>query len=127
MTDTNTDPTTPGTSQLLSDRLYDWVKKLVQIVIPAVSSAYFAFAQILGLPNAEKVVGCLAVLATLLGSLLALSKKSYVDSGAKYDGGIVVTQDQETGVKLYTLELDMNPDEISAKQDITFKVVNPDQ
>jgi hypothetical protein len=41
----------------------------------------------------------------------------------KVDGYIIITED-ETGKKMFTLEIDMNPDEIANMDYITFKVTD---
>jgi hypothetical protein len=75
---------------MLSDKYYNIVKQLVQLVLPAVGSLYFGLAQIWDLPNAEKVVGTLALVSTFLGVLLRLSTRSYNASMAGYGGEKVI-------------------------------------
>lgn len=106
---------------LLSSSVYDLLKKVVQIVLPAVASLYFSLAQIWGLPAAEAVVGSLALLATFFGVLLGLSSWSYHAVEAKTDGQIVIMED-ESGKKIYSLELDGDPNEIDLKERVAFKV-----
>lgn len=65
----------------LKDGTYDKLKWAAQIVLPALGAAYFGLARIWGLPFAEEVVGSLAVVGTLLGTLLGLSVKGYEGDG----------------------------------------------
>lgn len=106
---------------LLSSGVYDSLKKVVQIVLPAIASLYFSLAQIWGLPAAEQVVGTLAILATFFGILLTLSSWSYHAVEAVTDGEIVVMVD-ESGKKIYSLELNSDPTEIDQKTTVSFKV-----
>ena len=61
----------------MNDKLYDILKYICQIGLPALATFYFTVAQILGLPYAEQVVGVIAALTTLLGSLLGISSYHY--------------------------------------------------
>ncbi len=106
---------------VFSDKTYSAAKKLVQVILPALSSLYFGLASVWGLSNAEQVVGTLAVITTFLGVCLGISTKQYESSGAAYDGQIVVTT-PEIGPKLFSLQLDNNPEDIENKKSITFKV-----
>lgn len=115
--DLNVSPPKP----LLSSSVYDSLKKVVQIVLPAVASLYFTLAQIWGLPAAEQVVGTLAIVATFCGVLLGLSSWSYHAVEAKTDGQIVIMTD-ESGKKIYSLELDGDPNDIDQKDKVAFKV-----
>ena len=74
----------------LSNKVYDVLKWIVVIVLPALSAAYFALAGIWNLPYAEQVVGTVAVITTLLGALLGLSTASYNKSEDSYDGKLLV-------------------------------------
>lgn len=61
----------------LSNEVYDILKWVVMIVLPAIGAAYFSLAQIWGLPMAEEVVGTITIITTFLGALLGLSSKQY--------------------------------------------------
>lgn len=106
---------------MLSDGTYSLGKRAVQVYIPAVSSLYFGLGSIWGLPAVEQVVGTLAVVATFLGVCLGLSSKQYDASEAAYDGKVVV-ETNDTGNKLFSLELDGDPAEIEQKSAVSFKV-----
>lgn len=109
---------------MLSDGFYAFGKKLVQLVIPAVSSLYFALASIWHLPAAGQVVGTLAVLATFLGTLLHISSTQYDASGAKYDGNLVVTPDPQGEGKTFSFELNDHPSALVDKKEVSFKVAD---
>lgn len=106
----------------LSGELYDILKFLAQILLPAIGTLYFALAGIWNFPDAEKVIGSITAVDTFLGVLLGLSSYAYNNSGAKYDGSIVVSEDVERGKKVFTLELSSDPLEIEAKDEVTFKI-----
>lgn len=58
--------------------MYDFLKWVAQILLPAIGTLYFALANIWGLPNAEQVVGTITALDTFLGVLLGISNSIYL-------------------------------------------------
>lgn len=61
----------------LSNKVYDILKWIAMIFIPAVSALYFGLSQIWGFPYGEEIVGTLAVIDTFLGALLGISSSKY--------------------------------------------------
>lgn len=113
---------TQGRLGLLTNQVYDTIKNVVIIVIPAVSTFYLTIAKLWDLPGAEAVVGTLGALALLLGSLLKLSKRSYDVSDEKYDGEIIL-KTTEQGRVVQRVEANGTFDEIAAKGEVLYKVV----
>lgn len=107
----------------LTDKVYNFLKWFTLLFLPAFSAAYFSLSDIWGLPNAEKVVGTCAILATFIGALLGLSTKNFT---APVQGQIVVSYNPETDKTMYSLDLDRDPETISDMDTVSFKVVNPD-
>lgn len=106
---------------ILPEKLYNWVKWLVQIVLPAVSAFYVGLAALYDWTGSDKVVGTIALLTVFLGSLLGISSKNYRNSDEPYDGTMLVTTSPE-GKKTVSLQLDGDPHEISEKRSVAFKV-----
>lgn len=61
----------------MNDRLYDILKWVVMIVIPALTTAYVGLAAIWAFPYAEEIAKTSAVICTLLGALLGISTAEY--------------------------------------------------
>ena len=61
----------------LHNKVYDVMKWIVMIVLPALSAFYVALAPVWGWPYAEEVVGTIAVVTTFLGALLGISTVQY--------------------------------------------------
>ena len=61
----------------MSNKVYDILKFMAQIVLPAIGTLYFALAGIWNLPYGEQVVGTITAVDTFLGALLGLSSMSY--------------------------------------------------
>ena len=64
---------------IMSDRTYDILKWIAQIVLPGIATLYFTLSQIWGLPFGEKVVGTITAVDVFLGLLLGLSSKAFHD------------------------------------------------
>lgn len=61
----------------MSNKTYDILKFVAQILLPALGTLYFALASIWGLPKGEEVVGTIVALDTFLGALLGISTSNY--------------------------------------------------
>ena len=61
----------------MSNKLYDVLKYIAQIVLPALGALYFGLSSIWGLPYGEEIVGTIAVIDTFLGALLGISTAQY--------------------------------------------------
>ena len=61
----------------MSNKTYDILKFIAQIVLPAVGTFYFALASIWGLPYGEEIVGTITAVDALLGALLGISTVNY--------------------------------------------------
>jgi len=61
----------------MSSKVYDILKYIAQIALPALGAFYFALSQIWGLPYGEQIVGTIAAVDTLLGVLLGISTYNY--------------------------------------------------
>lgn len=65
---------------MLNNRLYDVLKYIAQIVLPAIATLYFALSQIWGLPYGEEIVGTITAVDCFLGALLGISNVQYKKS-----------------------------------------------
>ena len=61
----------------MSDKVYDVLKWIALILIPAIGTLYFALAGIWELPYAEAIVGTLTAVDTFLGAILGISTSMY--------------------------------------------------
>lgn len=61
----------------MSNSMYDKLKWIAQILLPAVGTLYFALAQIWGFPYAEQIVGTITAVDCFLGALLGISTALY--------------------------------------------------
>lgn len=61
----------------IPDKVYDILKWIVLIVIPALTTCYVALAGIWGFPFADEVAKTSAAICTLLGAILGISTAQY--------------------------------------------------
>ncbi len=61
----------------MSNKVYDVLKWVAQILLPALGTLYFALASIWGLPYAEEIVGTITAIDAFLGVLLGISTHNY--------------------------------------------------
>ena len=64
----------------MSNKVYDILKYIAQIVLPACATLYFALAGIWNLPFKEEIVGTITAIDTFLGILLGISSMKYVNT-----------------------------------------------
>lgn len=62
---------------MMSNKVYDVLKYIAQIVLPALATLYFALAQIWGLPYGEQIVGTITAVDAFLGAILRISTIQY--------------------------------------------------
>jgi hypothetical protein len=62
---------------MLSDKMYNILKWVALIFLPAVGTLYFTLAGIWGFPYGEEIVGTITALDTFLGILLGISNVKY--------------------------------------------------
>lgn len=61
----------------LPSKVYDILKWVDLIVLPALGTAYAGLATIWGFPYPEEITGTIMVVCTLLGALLGISSSTY--------------------------------------------------
>ncbi len=61
----------------MSNKVYDVLKFIAQILLPALGTLYFALAKIWGFPYAAEIVGTISAVDAFLGALLGISTAQY--------------------------------------------------
>ena len=61
----------------MNDKVYDALKWIALVCLPAIGTLYFALAGIWGFPYAEEVVGTITAIDTFLGVLLGIASTTY--------------------------------------------------
>jgi hypothetical protein len=105
---------------ILPAKLYDVVKYLVMIVIPAASTFYATLGTINNWDNVTNVTVTLAALATLLGALIGISTKNYNNTD-RFVGETWLKPTDEGWKRVFNV----TSEEIDpGRKEITFKVVD---
>lgn len=73
-------------------RTYDRLKFGALIVLPALSTLYFALSEIWKLPYGFQVVGTITALDLFLGAILGFSSQQYYKSGSNFDGELKMVE-----------------------------------
>ena len=95
----------------LSNKAYDTLKWIAQILLPGLGTLYFALSYIWGPPYCEQVVGTLSAVTVFIGMLLGLS-------AAKYPGDGTIKMQGAT----YKTKLSIPIDELTEKKSVVLKV-----
>lgn len=62
---------------MLPNKVYDVLKWIAQLFLPALGTLYFALSAIWGLPYGEQIVGTVTAVDTFLGVILGISSSKY--------------------------------------------------
>ena len=106
---------------IFSNKVYNALKQVAQVWLPAAGTLYFTVAQIWHLPAPEEVSGTILAVDTFLGIVLGLSTKQYNNSPMKFDGRLLIeTVNDEGGSTLRMTDVD--PNALATKNEIVFKI-----
>lgn len=64
----------------MSNKVYDVLKYIALVVLPAAGTLYFALSGIWGLPCGEQVVGTITAVDAFLGALLDAARRKYSET-----------------------------------------------
>ena len=67
----------------MSNKVYDILKQIAMVWLPALGTLYFALAGIWGLPYAEQIVGTITAIDTFLGAILGITTVQYKKNKGK--------------------------------------------
>ena len=61
----------------MNNKVYDVLKWIAMVVLPAIGTLYFALAGVWGFPYAEQIGGTITAVVTFLGVVLGISSTQY--------------------------------------------------
>ena len=61
----------------MNNKVYDILKWVAMIVLPAIGTLYLTLSGIWGLPYGEQIAGSITSIDTFLGAVLMISSNSY--------------------------------------------------
>ena len=62
----------------MENSTYDILRKIADLILPAVGTLYFALGQIWGFPYCEEIVGSITAIVAFLDVVLGISKSNYL-------------------------------------------------
>mgnify|MGYP003294014710 CR=1 FL=1 len=65
----------------LTNKVYDVLKWVVMIVLPALGTLYFALSKYWNLPCPDEIVGTITAVTTFLGVVIGVSTANYNNEG----------------------------------------------
>ena len=101
---------------ILSNKVYDVLKWVAQLLLPGLGTLYFALSSIWGLPYGEQVIGTISAITAFIGCILGISSSNY--SG---DGTMIVDKSDDA-VDVYRMELNRPVETLGEKDSVTFNV-----
>ena len=102
---------------MITGKLYDWLKWIAQVALPALGTLYFTLSGIWGLPSGQEVVGTIMAVDLFLGVILGISQLNY-QQGVESGGELVV---HPNGKKIFDLDK-VDVDNLDKKSEVRFKV-----
>lgn len=106
----------------LTNKAYDLLKKIVQIILPGLATLYTGLAELWNLPYVTAVVGTITLLTVFLGLVLSISTRQYNKTEGSPDADLVVSE--VDGQKFLSLGINRNSvEEMVAKDTVRLAVV----
>lgn len=109
----------------ITDPMFNTLRLLVELVLPALGTLYFSLAELWALPEPYKVVGTIVAVTTFLGVCLKLLRHNYEKSEAKYDGEFVVNE-TDPMKDVFRLEVGTPFGQITNQDELRLKVRRDD-
>lgn len=106
----------------MSNKLYDSLKFVAQILLPTLGTLYVSLAALWDLPEPNKVAGTILAVDTALGIVLGLQSNVYNKSGAGLDGAINVIDTPDKTA--FQLAIDTAPEALAKQDRVVLKVTN---
>lgn len=61
----------------MSDKTFNTIRFLCELLVPGIGALYFGLAKIWGLPYGHEIVGTCSCITIFLGSIVGISRKTY--------------------------------------------------
>lgn len=102
----------------LSNKIYDILKWLSLVLLPAISVLYATLSPVWGLENVEPVVVTINAIGLFIGAVIGVSSNAYAKT--RYDGVLNVLQNGAK--KTFDLALDHPPEKLEGQKEVIFKI-----
>lgn len=95
-----------------SNKVYDVLKWIAQILLPALGTLYFAMAGIWGFPYGEQIIGTISAVDVFLGVILGLSSATYSKGYRMFK--VPVNALKDVGTVTFTV----NPEDLPSDKEV---------
>jgi len=108
---------------MIGSKLYDSLKFLAQILVPALGTLYVALAAIYNWGHVDEVAGTVVAVDTFLGVLVSYLKLKYDASDDRFDGEINVVE-RPDGKTIMDMQLNKHadPNDLKDEKQVLFRV-----
>lgn len=108
---------------ILPNKLYDILKYVAQIGLPALATLWASLGSIWDWENTEQTVNTIVAVNVALGALLAISRVSWGRSEERYDGVALIQETPPDQDDVITdLLFKKTPEEVAGKGELTLTV-----
>lgn len=104
----------------LSNRTYTALSNIADIFLPALGVICFFLSLIFSIGGIRYILGTILIFILVLGIILLVSSNNYKETHS----GEIIIRENELGTKVFSLELDADPNELEAMDVISFKVIS---
>lgn len=101
----------------LNNKVYDILKWIALVVLPATGTFYFALSKVWPLPYGEEIVATLSAITTFIGAILQVSSSNYPG-----DGIIEIDRETQENADTLRIHIDTPVDTMTNKKTVTLKV-----
>ncbi len=105
-----------------SNSVYNAIKWVITIALPATGALYYGLAQVWHFPHADDISGTINVLIVFLGMLIGYSTRQYNKYGGGTDGDLNVNE--VDGEKYLSLGVKKSVEAMTAKDTVSLRVVD---
>jgi hypothetical protein len=110
----------PRAHTLFSNNVYDKLKFIALVGLPALATAVFGLGPLWDIPKVDAIVGTIIVIDTFLGMLLGVSTRQYRNDESRFDGHVIATDLPEEGKTEVRFLVDS--DKVATANEVRLKV-----
>ncbi len=105
---------------IIPKKLYDVLKWVALVALPAFSAFYYVLALTWGFPAVMQVMATVAGTETLLGTLLGISSAKYRNSDARFDGDLNIIKSDTSLIN--QLDIKTDPATLGNQKELVLKI-----
>lgn len=114
---------------MITGKLYDWLKWMALIVLPALATLVLGVSLALEWESGTKVATVVTLISAFLGTILQVSSakfKSYLETDEAFDGYVTPGErDEDTGIPALSFTVSRHPDDFIGQGIVRMKIGHP--